>query len=469
MRARAIESASAAKWVLIGGLSLLCISPACANDAPESIVIRDTTLIDGTGAKPRSQVDILVRGDRVVSIERDLEPPAGAREIDGAGKFVVPGLIDTHVHLNFPVVFQITDEEKRAIIEHTPRAFLYNGVTTILNVSSDADWIWGKRKAQRAGDLVAPRIFATGHSFTPEGGWGSRHGGALSSAAAARAKALEYVEADTDGFKIVIEDGLGGSGTYREMPDDMLQAIIGVARRHDVPLYVHAINLSEFRRAAEIGARAIVHGLEDPLSPADPLLDELIAKDIAVVPTLSLFRSFLRPDPQAGANLDHPVLEGSVPDFLLRKMRRPAYMEVERQKFIEASARMDAYAWAESRNPVFCENVRTMHQAGVTIAVGTDGGGTVGYNFQGYNTPWEVKLLVECGLTPMEAIVAATQNGAKVIGVLDELGTVEVGKLADLLILSADPLRDIENIRLIETVIQAGRVHDREYFAYTGE
>ena len=469
MRAEAMGSTRAARQILVGALSLLLVSAVYADDRSDSILIRDATLIDGTGAKPRSGSDILVRGDRVVSIGPDIETPPGAREIDATGKFVVPGLIDTHVHLNFPVVFQVTDDEKRAIVEHTPLAFLYNGVTTVLNVSSDADWIWAKREQQRRGDLVAPRIFATGHSFTPENGWGSRHGGALSSAAAAKSKALEYVEANTDGFKIVIEDGLGGSGTYREMPEDMLQAIVAVARQHDVPLYVHAINLSEFRRAADIGAKAIVHGLEDPLAPEDPLLDELAAKEIAVVPTLSLFRSFLKPDPQAGAELDHPVLEGSVPNFLLTKMRDPAYMKLERQNFIDASARMDAYGWAESRNPVFCENVAKMHEAGVTIAVGTDGGGTVGYNFQGYNTPWEVKLLVECGLTPMEAIVAATKNGAKVIGVSDELGTVEVDKLADMLILSANPLRNIENIRLIDTVIQAGQVHDREYFAYKGE
>jgi hypothetical protein len=250
------------------------------------------------------------------------------------------------------------------------------------------------------------------------------------------------------------------------MPNDMLQAIVDVSRGKDIPMYVHAINLSEYRRAVQINPRAIIHGLEDRIPAGDPLIEELVERDIGVVPTVSLFESFLHADPHAGPELDDPVLEASVPTFLLERMRREDFMRIENQRFIEASARMDAYAWVRDRIPVFRENVTRMHRGGVRIAVGTDAGGTVGYNFQGYNTPWEVKILVECGLTPMEAIVAATRNGAEVIGVADELGTIEPGKKADLLILSANPLENIENIRRIERVVQSGRVHQRSEFAY---
>ena len=106
-----------------------------------------------------------------------------------------------------------------------------------------------------------------------------------------------------------------------------------------------------------------------------------------------------------------------------------------------------------------------MRDAGVKIGVGTDAGGTVGYNFQGFQTPREVELLVDSGLSPMEALVAATRTGAEIIGVHDSLGTIDRGRLADLLILTADPLADIHNIRRIETAIQAGAVHPRDDFA----
>ncbi|MDZ4729834.1 MAG: amidohydrolase family protein [Xanthomonadales bacterium] len=438
--------------------------PADVHATSPATLIRNTTVIDGTGQPPLEHVDVLVVDDRIAAIGHDLDATTHTTVIDGTGKYVMPGLIDTHVHLQFPIVFQLTPEEKAAVVDHTPKAFLYNGVTTVLNVGSPLEWILEQRRAQKEGRLVAPRIFATGDGFKPEKGWGSRHGGALGSPAQARQMALDYVAARVDGFKVIIEDGLGSQGTHVEISPEMLQAIVEVSRLHDVPMYIHAINLHEYHRAADVMPRAIMHGMEDPLPAGDPLLEKLLANSVYVVPTVSLFESFLRPDPRAGFALEDPVLEASLPRFLLDNMRREAFMDEEKALFSEAS-HMDAYAWARQALPNFRENVRIMHQAGVKIAVGTDAGGTVGYNFQGYNTPWEVKLLVECGLTPMEALVAATRHGAEVIGVADQVGTVQVGKFADLLVLSANPLDDIENIRQIEWVIQNGQPHRREDFA----
>ncbi|MEJ8566167.1 amidohydrolase family protein [Elongatibacter sediminis] len=439
--------------------------PGKADPRTETVLIRNTTVIDGTGAAPQPGVDLLIRGDRIEAIGESLQASEGARILDGTGKFVVPGLIDTHVHLQFPIVFQLSPEEKTVVVDHTPKAFLYNGVTTVLNVSAANEWILPRREAQRNGELVAPTIYALGESFKPVDGWGSRHGGALEDAAAARRMALELVDADVDGFKLIIEDGLGSQGTHVEMPDDMLQAIAEVASENGMPLYSHAINLHEYHRAVDIGSRAIIHGLEDPIPEGDTLIEELIEGGITVVPTASLFESFLHPDPAAGLELQDPVLEKTLPGFLLQRMRDPDYMAEEKRLFSQAS-NMDAYTWAESRLPVFRENITRLHEAGVKLAVGTDGGGTVGYNYQGYNTPWELKILVECGLTPMEALVAATRNGAEVIGIDNEVGTVETGKLADLLILTANPLDDIENIRRIEWIIQQGQPHPRDEFAF---
>lgn len=194
------------------------------------------------------------------------------------------------------------------------------------------------------------------------------------------------------------------------------------------------------------------------------VLEELAARRVYVVPTISLFESFNSFDDQP-ERFDDPVLKATLPDFLWQNMRRPDYMAVEKKRFAEV-ARMDAYRWAEKAVPIFKANTLKMHRAGVKIAVGTDAGGTVGYNFQGYNTPREIELLVESGLTPMEALVAATRTGAEVIGVQEMLGTIEVGKLADLLILSADPLVDIRNLRRIDAVVQNGVLCPRQAFAY---
>lgn len=436
--------------------------PPLAPGAP--IVVRNVTLIDGTGAPARRGTSLLLENGTVTAVGPRVRPPAGSQVIDGAGKFAIPGLIDTHVHLDAPMVFQLTPEERAEILGHNARAFLYNGVTTVLNLSSDAEWIWKQRADQRAGRLLAPRIYAMGRSFTPEGGWGSRHGGALTSVEAVRAQAREYVANGTDGFKVMIEDGLGGSGTYTVMPDAMLEALAEEAAASRVPLYVHAINLVEYRKALSLNPRAIVHGLEDPIPEGDPLLEQIRSKGTFVVPTISLFDAFTSFDGHP-ERFDDPILQASVPAFLLANMRRPQFMAVERTRFREV-ARMDVYPWARRAIPTFCANTRKMRAAGITLAVGTDAGGPVGYNFQGYNTPREVELLVECGLSPMEALVAATRTGAEMIGIQQQLGTLEPGKMADLLILSADPLADIRNIRRIETVIQGGIAYPRDTFAY---
>lgn len=438
--------------------------PVATPKSVDELLVKNVTLIDGTGSAPRSSVDIRITDARIAEIGTTLSPAPGAEVIDGSGKFVIPGIIDAHVHLDAPVVFQLTPEEKSQIVEHTPKAFLYNGVTTVLNVSSDVDWIFKQRQAEREGRLMSPRIYAMGRSLTPAGGWGSRHGGALTDAETARARALDYVSRGTDGFKVIIEDGLGATGTYLRMSEEMMMAISEVAQEHDVPIYTHAINLDEFHSAVHMSSKAIIHGLEDPIPEGDSLLQDMVENNVALVPTQSLWEAFLRHD-EVAADLNDPVLRGSVPGFLLDYMQDPVYRAEETRRFL-AVANMPVYKWAEEKIPVFMENINKAHKAGVLIAAGTDAGGPVGYNFQGYNTPWEVKLLAQAGLSPMDALVAATRNGAMVIGVEDKLGTVEVGKLADLLLLTANPLEDIDNIREIETIIYKGKAYPRREFAY---
>ncbi|NKB35772.1 MAG: amidohydrolase family protein [Gammaproteobacteria bacterium] len=433
-------------------------------NASGELLIRDVSLIDGTGASLQSHVDIRISQGQIVEIASDLSAASGSEIIDGSDKYVIPGLIDAHAHLDAPVVFQLTPDEKAQIIEHTPKAFLYNGVTTVLNVSSDADWIFEQRQAERDGKIMSPRIYAMGRSLTPEGGWGSRHGGGLVDTEAALARARDLISRGTDGFKVMIEDGLGASGTYTRMSEEMMMAIAGIAQEHNVPIYTHAINLDEFHSAVTISSKAIIHGLEDPIPEGDTILQDMVENNVAMVPTQSLWEAFIRHD-EAAADLNDPILRASVPHFLLDNMQDPVYRAEETKRFL-AVANMLVYEWAEAKIPVFMENINKAHKAGVLLAAGTDAGGPVGFNFQGYNLPWEVKLFVQAGLSPMDALLAATRNGARVIGVEDKLGTVEVGKLADLLLLTANPLEDIENIRKIETIVYKGTVYPHDHFAY---
>lgn len=337
-----------------------------------TLLIRNATVIDGSGGPPLLNTDVRVREGRIVAIGRNLAVPAGTKVINAEGKFIVPGLIDTHVHLDAPMAFQLSLREKEEIIRHTPRAFLYNGVTTVLNLSAprsgsrtgsaEPDWIWNQRESQRAGRFTAPRIFATGSAFLPEGGFGTgRHSQGLSDPEMARRQALEYARKGADGFTLVLEKGLGGSDNYTPLPDEMLKVIVAVATSKDIPLFVHAMNSDEYHRAVSLSPRAIVHGLEDRIHEHDLIFHGLASRKVTVIPTLSLFHSFLFSN--AGSELDDPILQGSVPAFLLEKMRRQDFIEAERALFRKV-ARIPVYEWVEQTLPVFRENVKLMHQAG---------------------------------------------------------------------------------------------------------
>ena len=451
------------KSIAVGLLLLTILHLSCYADTDEAeIIIRDVNLIDGTGRDIRPAVDIGIRGGMIIEVGKTLQWNNTAEVIDGHGRFVIPGLIDAHVHLDTAVLAQLTEAERTEVIRHNPYAFLYNGVTTVLNVSSEDEWIWELREAQRTGEVTAPRIYAMGSMFSPKDGWGYAAG--LPDAHSAEEKARHYVSMKTDGFKIILEDGLGRSGKFTEMPDDMLNAITAVGRQHDIPVYIHAINIEEYERAVAAEPKAIVHGLEDPIPENSDLPAKLKQENIYIVPTLSLFKSFVTHD----GSLDSDILRNSIPGFMLDYVKDEKYMENER-RLLNSYTQIDSYEWVEKKLPVFMNNTTLMHRAGIKLAAGTDAGGTVGYNFQGYNTPWELKLFVECGLTPMEAIVAGTGNGAEVIGAENILGTIEPGKLADMLILASNPLDDIENIRDIDLIIQDGKIYERDFFAYKKE
>ena len=435
------------------------------------LLLENGTVIDGTGAASRPGADVLLRDGEIVAVGEKLRPTGAFEVLDVTGKFLVPGLIDVHVHLDAPVVYQLTDQERLQILAHTPRAFLYNGVTTVLDLSSyvskDPREMLQKRELQVAGRLLSPRIYTVGLAYTPKHGWGPDGESGLTNTDEVHLRARRYIADGVDGFKIMVEDDVLHPGELGEKFDAMVGAVVEEAHRARLPVYAHAVNSREYRRALDIVPRAIVHGLEDEIADDGLLIGELLRTGTTIVPTVSLFESFNRFE----GNLtwfEDPILGASVPFFLLRKMRDPRFIFEERRRFRaqgnfpqSSPERSDPYAWAAKKLPVLKENVTKMHRAGIRLAVGTDAGGRVGYNFQGYQTPREVELLVECGLTPMEALVAATRNGAEVIGVSDRLGTIEPGKLADLLVLKKDPTKDIRHLREVELVIQGGRVHER--------
>src|SRR4051812_28212135 len=165
-----ISGALALTTILAGLVTVTLVAAIPAQrDDQDALLIRNASVIDATGGAVRPRTDVAIEHGVITAVGPDLRPPATARVVDATGKFVIPGLIDTHVHLDAVMLFQLSSQQRADILEHNPSAFLYNGVTTVLNVSSDADWIWKLRDDERAGRLASPRIYAMGRAFTPEG------------------------------------------------------------------------------------------------------------------------------------------------------------------------------------------------------------------------------------------------------------------------------------------------------------
>jgi len=435
-------------------LVLWFFSPGCgpaepisqSSAAPSVIVIEGGTLIDGTGASALSGTRILIEDGRIQEIGQrgDLSIPAGARVIEAAGKYIIPGLIDSHVHYDMPWLH---------------RLYLANGVTTVRDLGGSIERLVTLREEISVGNLMAPRMFISGMPINP----GSVRAMNLNSS---REMAEKLVEAGVDGIKVT------GYTT------DELREIVEVAHANGLIVYGHTgpkrgNRGPGARLAIEAGLDGIEHALgilEDAMDQAVPvpadydpsdsshifrywygrmhtvvnsttvgeLVQLMVEEDVYFAPTLNNFmRNFVQrntPEVESDPNLKY--IPEDEPDRFGR------FTEEDRQEWRKTMELMK-------------EATYKFHEAGGLLINGTDSPGAA---LPGWSLHQEMELFVEAGLTPMEALLATTLNNAKVLGKEDELGTIEAGKYADLIILDADPLLDISNTQEIHLVIKGGLV-----------
>lgn len=441
---------------------------AVAMDATEDTVIVGATLIDGSGSEPLEDSVIYVRGgkiDRIESGGKGILPPA-AKIIDATGKFIMPGIVDAHTHIDSIGGITLDDEQKQIVREYYPKAFLFHGVTTVLNMSAhDVEWVFQLREEVRnQPESLLPRIYSGASHFTSEGGWGGRHGGGIKSLAEIDQRLDAYRKMNVDLVKIINESGLGHEGVFPPIPVEYIQRITEKSRQLGIPVFIHATDETEYFQSIASHPRAMAHGLFTPQNETSPVIDELRENEIFVVPTAVLFEAFysFRDNP---ALLENPLLEKSVPDFILAAMKKPAVVDGAFQK-MDQILKMDASSWARSTVPDLLANVRLFAENGVKIAIGSDGGGAVVHSFQGFNTPREMELLAECCLGNMGAIVAATRTPAEIMRATDVFGVLQPGHSADLLILNSDPIMDIRAIRDFDHLMLRGQLIARSALTY---
>jgi imidazolonepropionase-like amidohydrolase len=412
--------------------------------APPSIIaLTHVTLIDGTGRAPQADVDVVIREGRIADVFRaGTKPiPAGAEVTELRGRYVMPGMIDAHVHLG-------TQERPAGVMAAILREAFMGGVTSVRDMGGSADIVTPLAVASRADSASLPRLF-TGAIMAGPGGWFDGARGVLmaGSRAPGSAPMVRRVDAASDVRQVIGEAkaaGATGIKIYNATPPELMARLAAEAHRRGMRVWSHlAVDPGRPGDVLDAGVDVVSHadmfiGQVMPRMPPGATLEERRAVR---------HRTFL------STPLQSPALVR-----LLEQMHRQGTI-LDPTLFIMLPGRDSAGQVSPRASTLFhfaAGMTREAHRRGIPVASGTDAIGGSSPNLH-----VELQLLVDsAGFTPLEAITSATLVGARAVGA-DSLGTLEPGKVTDLVVLAGDPTADIANTQTVVAVMRAGRMHIR--------
>lgn len=375
------------------------------------ILLKNGLLIDGTGKEAVHNVSVGIADGKIISItcgNMNSADTEYGRVIDLNGLTILPGFINAHVHAGFK---HINGQPLRSFQEEYLKACIREGVTTIrdegmLTDDSIEAVVENKKMLEQTG--LYPRIITTGKFFSAPGGYGGSEPIGVVSEQDARDKVNEVLDQGIDMIKTVLEDGMDPrTFGLPKLSDDIFRAICDEAHKRNAKVSAHVTQAHNLKRLVSAGINDAGHIVYDKLSV--DLIKQMIKKNIYIIPTLTVLKML---NDKYGA----PVLETGKANVF---------------KFV---------------------------QMGGKIGLGND--------FIEEELPWytlgmpilELQLLKEAGLTNMQIIVAATKHGAEICSIDKEVGTVELGKRADLLIIEGNPLLDLASISNVKSVLKDGRI-----------
>ncbi|RAJ11122.1 imidazolonepropionase-like amidohydrolase [Chitinophaga skermanii] len=442
------------KTRLLYSLVLLPFLHACSS-APQQLtnktLLRNATVIDGTGKAPMTQTDILISGDQIEAIGQHLDS-TGANVVDLNGKTVMPALISAHVHIgNLKDTTTTTGNYTRENILSQLKKYEDYGVLHVLVMGTDRPWLFksGLKDSSATGLLPGARIHSAGFGFGASGGGSFNPAGASdlfhpADAAEAKTNIDTLAQYKPDMVKIWVDDFGGGS---KKMEPAVYQAIIKNAHQHNLRVAAHLYYAADASALANDGLDVIAHSIRDTVI-TDELVQLLKQKGVCYIPTLSLdeFSFIYARKPEW------------VDDAFFKAALEPGVYEmITSEKYQNDIKNSPSYNRNMKGFEIALQNLKKLYDGGVIIALGTDSGATP-VRVQGFSEHLELELMVKAGLLPIDAIKAATQNAAKVLKLDEQFGTIEKGKVADLLILDGNPVEDIKNTRKINAVYKAGKI-----------
>lgn len=434
------------------------------------LAFRHVTVIDMTGAPPKRDMTVVIKGNRITAITRSSHAriPRGAEGINATGKFLIPGLWDMHVHFTE--------------IERSFPLFVANGVTGVRNMGGELDDLLRWRAEVATGKLLGPRVLTCGPIL--DGPQPAAHGPTIVVATATEGRQT---------VDMLKQRGADCVKVYDRLARDVYLAIIDQAKKDGLPVVGHVPESITTMEASNAGQKSIEH-LGSILQGCSTIEDELRRMEAAPMPSGGDFSEIPRRIAARGEQMLNTYDERKAMQLFARLVKNHTWQVPtlvtkraltfiddfdrngdERLKYIPQS---DQKWWSPQQN--FLLRYRTpeyivyskklfqkelhlvgaMHRAGVPLMTGTDL--SIPYTFAGFSLNDELALFVQAGLTPMEALQAATRNPAIFLGELSSQGTIERGKIANLVLLDANPLENIRNTQRINAVILKGRYLSKE-------
>jgi imidazolonepropionase-like amidohydrolase len=387
-------------------------------------------LIDGSGKPAIENAALIVRDGMIEAVgpASATRPPAGAQTINLAGKFIIPGLISTHVHISDvqglrPPAY--TDENTLRQLG----VFARYGVTTVLSLGGEKEPAFKARDAQNTPSLDRTRIYLSGDVITGRTPQEARQ-------MVARVAAMK-----PDIIKIRVDDNLGATA---KMPPEVYRAIIDEAHQRGLRVAAHIFYLEDAKDLLRAGADFIAHSVRDK-EIDDEFISLMKKRDIPYCPTLTRELSTFVYE-STPAFFSDP--------FFLREADREVVAQLQEPRRQEALRKSTSAQRYKAALVIAKRNLKKAVDAGLLVAMGTDAG-PFANRFQGYFEHLEMEMMAEAGLTPAQILRSATGDAARAMRV-DGIGAITKGAWADFIVLERDPLKDIRNTRSIASVWIAG-------------
>ena len=431
-------------------------------------VLQGATIFDGNGKK-YEKATIILKDGRIKAIGENLKIPAQAKLINVTGKFITPGRVDAHVHffqtgfydsrpdngdLRDTLSYFDVQAYQRNHPERYYEAYLRSGITAVYDVGG-FNWSIDLQKSAEK-NLNATHVAAAGSLITPA----SRQ--RIATFNTPNENTMVHLDSEETGRNVVKENSSLGStgikvwGMASEDPDfrKKIEVVADEVKKQKNKLIVHATSLDQAKLALKLGAALLVHSVDDKIID-DEFIQLMKEKNTIYNPTLIVSRGYY--NAMLAINGQPMIMKdpNRAVDEKTRKMIEgaAAFKKFFTNEFIENRLRRSASILAP-KDSIMAINLKKLFDAGITIVVGTDAGnpGTL----HGISIYDEMEAMQKAGIPANDLIIMATKNGAQAMGRLNDFGTLEIGKMADLIITSKDPSKDISNFRSITHVMRGG-------------